>query len=60
MPLSPAYYMRRAEEARIASRLCHDAELSRLLLEIAQAYEDLAGEQRTDNAGMPRTAGRAG
>jgi len=45
MTLSVAHYMRRAEEARVAARLCGDPALRGLLLDIACAYVALADDQ---------------
>jgi hypothetical protein len=45
MTLSVAHYLRRAEEARLTSRLCGDPALRGLLLDIACAYVALADDQ---------------
>jgi len=45
MTLPVTHYLRRAEEARMAARLCGDPTLRGLLLDIACAYVALADDQ---------------
>jgi hypothetical protein len=57
MALSAAHWLARAEEARVAARLCDDPALSTMMDEIAREYEALAACRERTSRG-PAAASR--
>ena len=56
MAFSAAHWLARAEEARLAARLCDDPVLSGMMQEIARGYDELAASRYRADLAMATLA----